>query len=133
MKRLIVDVRPGEYSVTRLAPDVLVPAGLLDLTDALVSVTRTPDELSIIAPSSFAISSDSAERGWRLLTVRGPLEFTLTGIMAALAGELAAAGVSLFAVSTYDTDHLLVKHTDLGRAVLALRAAGHELVVAQEA
>ena len=133
MKRLIVDVRPGEYSVTRLASDALVPAGLLDLTDALVSVTRTPDELSIIAPSSFAIPSVSAERGWRLLTVRGPLEFTLTGIMAALAGELAAAGVSLFALSTYDTDHLLVKHTDLGRAVLALRAAGHELVVAPEA
>jgi hypothetical protein len=132
MKRLIVDVRPGEYAVTRLAADAPLPAGLLDLTDVLVSVTRTPDELSIIAPSSFALPADNAEKGWRLLTVRGPLEFTLTGIMAALAGELAAAGVSLFAVSTYDTDHLLVKHTDLGRAVLALRAAGHELVVAPE-
>ncbi|GAB2820562.1 ACT domain-containing protein [Lentzea nigeriaca] len=138
MKRLIVDVRPGEYTVTRLAADAPLPAGLLDLTDVLVSVTRTPDELSIIAPSSFAMPSPAAwsqsktEKGWRLLTVRGPLEFTLTGIMAALAGELAAAGVSLFAVSTYDTDHLLVKHGDLGRAVLALRAAGHELVVAPE-
>ncbi|MFD9699523.1 ACT domain-containing protein [Lentzea sp. NPDC059081] len=132
MKRLIVDVRPGEYSVTRLAPDAGVPAGLLDLADVLVSVTRTPDEVSIIAPSSFAIGDGSAEKGWRLLTVRGPLEFTLTGIMAALAGELAAAGVSLFALSTYDTDHLLVKQADLGRAVVALRAAGHELVVAPE-
>lgn len=133
MKRLIVDVRPGEYAVTLLAPDAPVPSGLLDLTGVLVSVTRTPAELSIIAPASFAVDSDTAEKGWRLLTVRGPLEFTLTGIMAALAGELAAAGVSLFALSTYDTDHLLVKHTDLGRAVLALRAAGHELVVAPEA
>ena len=133
MKRLIVDVRPGEYAVTRLAADAPVPAGLLDLTDVLVSVTRTPAELSIIAPASFAVDGDTAEKGWRLLTVRGPLEFTLPGIMAALAGELAAAGVTLFALSTYDTDHLLVKHTDLGRAVLALRAAGHELVVAPEA
>jgi uncharacterized protein len=137
MKRLIVDVRPGEYTVTRLAADAPIPAGLLDLTDVLVSVTRTPDEVSIIAPSSalasFDLTGDNAEKGWRLLTVRGPLEFTLTGIMAALAGELAAAGVSLFALSTYDTDHLLVKHADLGRAVLALRAAGHELVVAPEA
>ena len=132
MKRLIVDVRPGEYTVTRLASDAPVPSGLLDLTDALVSVTRTPDEMSIIAPSSFALPGENVEKGWRLLTVRGPLEFTLTGIMAALAGELAAAGVSLFALSTYDTDHLLVKQTDLGRAVLALRAAGHELVVAPE-
>ena len=133
MKRLIVDVRPGEYAVTRLAADAPVPAGLLDLTDVLVSVTRTPAELSIIAPASFAVDGDTTEKGWRLLTVRGPLEFTLTGIMAALAGELAAAGVTLFALSTYDTDHLLVKQTDLGRAVLALRAAGHELVVAPEA
>jgi uncharacterized protein len=133
MKRLIVDIRPGEYAVTRLAPDAPVPSGLLDLTDVLVSVTRTPAELSIIAPASFAVDGDTVEKGWRLLTVRGPLEFTLTGIMAALAGELAAAGVSLFALSTYDTDHLLVKQKDLGRAVLALRAAGHELVVAPEA
>ncbi|MET9227983.1 ACT domain-containing protein [Lentzea sp. NPDC003310] len=133
MKRLIVDVRPGDYAVTRLAPDAPVPSGLLDLTDVLVSVTRTPAELSIIAPASFALDGDTAETGWRLLTVRGPLEFTLTGIMAALAGELAAAGVSLFALSTYDTDHLLVKQKDLGRAVVALRAAGHELVVAPEA
>ncbi|SMD04235.1 ACT domain-containing protein [Lentzea albidocapillata] len=139
MKRLIVDVRPGEYAVTRLAPDAPVPSGLLDLTDVLVSVTRTPAEVSIIAPASFAMdgqplgASQKTEKSWRLLTVRGPLEFTLTGIMAALAGELAAAGVSLFALSTYDTDHLLVKQTDLGRAVLALRAAGHEVVVAPEA
>ncbi|SEQ54399.1 hypothetical protein SAMN05216188_103394 [Lentzea xinjiangensis] len=133
MKRLIVDVRPGEYTVTRLAPAAPVPTGLLDLTGVLVSVTRTSDEVSVIAPSSFAIAGGDQERGWRLLTVRGPLEFTLTGIMAALAGELAAAGVSLFALSTYDTDHLLVKHADLGRAVVALRSAGHELVVAPEA
>ncbi|SDG32570.1 hypothetical protein SAMN05216553_107140 [Lentzea fradiae] len=132
MKRLIVDVLPGEYAVTRLAPDAQVPAGLFGLTGVLVSVTRTPDEVSVIAPSSFPLGGDSTEKGWRLLTVRGPLEFTLTGIMAALAGELAAAGVSLFALSTYDTDHLLVKQSDLDRAVVALRAAGHELVVAPE-
>ncbi|MEU7477346.1 ACT domain-containing protein [Lentzea sp. NPDC042327] len=133
MKRLIVDVRPGGYTVTRLAPGTPLPAGLLDLTGVLVSVTRTPDEVSVIAPSSFELPAGTAEEGWRLLTVRGPLEFTLTGIMAALAGELAAAGVPLFALSTYDTDHLLVKQSDLDRAVVALRAAGHELVVAPEA
>ena len=131
MKRLIVDVRPGEYTVTRLAPDAPVPSGLLDLTDVLVSVTRTPDELSIIAPSSFAIESDNpkmvTEKGWRLLTVRGPLEFTLTGIIAALASELAAAGVALFSMSTFDTDHILVRGTDLGHAVKALRESGHEV------
>jgi hypothetical protein len=65
--------------------------------------------------------------GWRLLTVRGPLEFTLTGIMASLAGSLAAAGVPIFAMSTFDTDHILVKQVDVERAVVALREAGHEV------
>jgi uncharacterized protein len=126
VKRLIVDVRPGEYTVARLAADAPVPDGLLQAS-GLVSVTRTPDELSIVCPSEHAPGSETAQPGWRLLTVRGPLEFTLTGIMAALSGELAAAGVSLFALSTYDTDHLLVKSGDLGRAVRALRASGHEV------
>ncbi|MFC6092492.1 ACT domain-containing protein [Saccharothrix lopnurensis] len=141
MRRLVVDVRPGEYTISRLPADAPVPAGLLDLP-GLVSVTRTPDELSIVCPSDHAPGVDTGadtgtgtdtgigattQPGWRLLTVRGPLEFTLTGIMAALSGELAAAGVSLFALSTYDTDHLLVKATDLGRAVQALRDSGHEV------
>jgi hypothetical protein len=127
VRRLVVDVRPGDYSVARLAPDAPVPAGLLDAA-GLVSVTRTPDELSILCPTEVAPESEDSEHGWRLLTVRGPLEFTLTGIMAALSGELAAAGVSLFALSTYDTDHLLVKDENLDRAVRALSEAGHEVV-----
>ncbi|MFD9739226.1 ACT domain-containing protein [Umezawaea sp. NPDC059074] len=127
MRRLVVDVRPGDYSVARLAPDAPVPAGLLEAS-GLVSITRTPDELSIVCPTEVAPESDTGEHGWRLLTVRGPLEFTLTGIMAALSGELAAAGVSLFALSTYDTDHLLVKGENLERAVRALSEAGHEVV-----
>jgi len=127
VKRLVVDVRPGAYSVARLAPDAPVPAGLLDAS-GLVSVTRTPDELSIVCLTEVTPESDISDHGWRLLTVRGPLEFTLTGIMAALSGELAAAGVSLFAISTYDTDHLLVKSENLERAVLALSEAGHEVV-----
>ncbi len=127
MRRLVVDVRPGDYSVARLDPDAPVPAGLLEAS-GLVSVTRTPDELSILCPTEVAPESDTGEHGWRLLTVRGPLEFTLTGIMAALSGELAAAGVSLFALSTYDTDHLLVKGENLERAVRALSEAGHEVV-----
>ena len=126
MKRLIVDVRPGEYAVARLPADAPVPAGLLDVP-GLVSVTRTPDELSIVCPAEHAPEAGAVHTGWRLLTVRGPLEFTLTGIMAALSSELAAAGVSLFALSTYDTDHLLVKSGDLARAVQALRSSGHEV------
>lgn len=124
MKRLTVDIAPGDYTVCRL------PAGTTPPrieAQGLVSVTSTPTEVSVVCPTDVAPESEHSHPGWRLLTVRGPLEFDLTGIMAALAGELAAAGVSLFAVSTYDTDHVLVKATDLARAVKALREAGHEL------
>lgn len=128
MKRLAVDVQPGEYAIVRQPPGWTPPPGLFEpAAPALVSVTSTPDEVSVVCPSEFAPAGEQSLAGWRLLTVRGPLEFTLTGIMAALAGELAAAGVSLFAVSTYDTDHVLVKATDLGRAIDALTEAGHEV------
>jgi hypothetical protein len=128
VRKLTVQVRPGGYVVLRLPADAPVPAGLADPTTGLVSVIRTPDELSVVCPEDLGIEGDQVETGWRLLTVLGPFEFTLTGIMAALSGALAAAGVSLFALSTYDTDHLLVKDDDLARAETALRDAGHDVV-----
>ena len=128
MKRLGIDVQPGDYAVAKLDPGAAVPAGLLGSAgQGLVSVTRTPTELSVICPAASAPEGAQVEAGWRLLTVRGPLAFTLTGIIAALANELAAAGVALFTLSTFDTDHVLVKSADLSRAVDTLRAAGHEV------
>lgn len=130
MRRLTVDVQPGNYVVARLPADASVPDGLLS-PDAptLVSVTRTADELSVICRDGLISRDAVVETGWRLLTVRGPLEFTLTGIIAALSSELAAAGVSLFSLSTFDTDHVLVKAAELERAEEALRAAGHDVCV----
>jgi uncharacterized protein len=130
VRKLTVQVRPGAYVVLRLPGDAPLPAGLLDASGGLVSVTRTPDELSVVCPAELAVPAEQVADGWRLLTVRGPFEFTLTGIMAALSGALAAAGVPLFALSTFDTDHLLVKDDDLARAVHALRDAGHDVVEA---
>jgi hypothetical protein len=124
VKRLTIDIAAGDYTVCRLPAGT--PPPRID-APGLVSVTSTPTEVSVVCPAEHAPETEHAHPGWRLLTVRGPLEFDLTGIMAALAGELAAAGVSLFAVSTYDTDHVLVKATDLERAVRALREAGHEI------
>lgn len=136
MRKLTVDVRPGSYTMLRLAGDAPVPAGLLDPGPAtgLVCVTRTESELSVVCPTELAVSGGHVQRSepdWRLLTVRGPLEFTLTGIMASLSGTLAAAGIALFALSTFDTDHILVKQADLVRAIAALGEAGHEVHAAE--
>jgi len=127
LRKLALDVRPGEYTVVKLDP-VTPPGPELFAGPGLVSVTRTAGELSVVCPSESAPVGIESEPGWRLLTVRGPFEFTLTGILAALAGALAADGVPLFALSTFDTDHLLVKDADLARATDALREAGHDVV-----
>lgn len=133
MKRLGIDVQPGEYCVARLEPSDGVPAELFArVSKGLVSVTRTDSEVSVICPSATWLDArpdgvGAVEEGWRLLSVRGPLKFTLTGIIAALSSELASAGVALFSISTYDTDHLLVKADDLARAIAALRDSGHEV------
>ena len=129
MRTLVLDVVPGEYAIARLPVGERVPRTLLDGTsDGLVSVTRTAVELSVVCPVGLLPDEADSEAGWRVLSVRGPMPFTLTGIIAALSSELAAAGVALFSLSTFDTDHVLVRDADLRRAVTALRAAGHEVV-----
>lgn len=128
MQRLTIEVRPEEYAVARLEPHADVPAHLLAPADgALVSVTRTDAELSVVCPAPIVPDTARSERGWRVLTVRRPPAFTQAGVIAAVSSELAAAGVTLFSLSTFDTDHMLVTVTYLGRAVTALRAAGHEI------
>lgn len=116
-------VLPGRYAVCRLRPGraMTMPAD----TGPLYSVTRTTDELSVVCEERLAPPEATVEPGWAALGVGGPLDFALTGILAAIAEPLAVAGLSIFAVSTYDTDYVLLRADDLGSAVEALRAAGH--------
>jgi uncharacterized protein len=87
--------------------------------------TRSPDELSVVCHPDDTPAGARVEAGWSLLSVVGPLDFAAVWVMASLTGVLAAAGVSIFVVSTFDTDHLLVRSSAVGSAVDALRAAGH--------
>jgi hypothetical protein len=89
------------------------------------SVTRSKDEVSIIIADARAPREAKCERDWRLIMVKGPLDFNQVGIIAGLSGTLADAGVSIFALSTYDTDYVMVKQADLDRSVTALRQAGY--------
>jgi hypothetical protein len=115
---------PGELAVCRLPADAPVPAAV---GGALWSVTRTADELSVVCPVADAPPDAEVERGWRALQVAGPLDFALTGVLAAIAVPLAHADVSIFAVSTYDTDYVLVREAALPAAAEALRRAGHDV------
>jgi hypothetical protein len=122
--RLTLALLTGGYAVCRLPADAPVPAWA---AGELVSVTRTADELSVVSLEGGVPADVRVERGWRCLRVAGTLGFELVGVLAALLAPLAGAGVGVFALSTFDTDYLLVKEADLARAVAALRAAGHAL------
>ena len=113
-------VLPGRYAICRLEPQEALPSSFF-------SVTRTADELSVVCVEERAPAGVQCELGWRILQVAGPLEFSLTGVLVAIATPLAEAGVSIFAISTFDTDYVLVKEDDLVKAVDALRAAGHRV------
>ena len=130
MDRLTVQVLPDRLAICRLAADSAVPAWAW--RGALVSVTRTAEELSLVCDEAALPEGVSpVERGWRALRVAGTLDFALVGILARLSVPLAEAGISIFAISTFDTDYLLVRATDLAAAIEALRASGHDVRVSE--
>lgn len=119
-----LSILPGSFAVCRLSPDNEVPGWVWE-NKTLLSVTYTEDELSIVCQSSLVPSYIRAEMGWMAIKVQGPLDFSLTGVLAALAGPLASGGVSIFAISTFDTDYMLVKERDVLQAQMILERNGH--------
>lgn len=108
----------------RLPPDSVPPPP----GDSLfLSVTRTAAELSVVGPAGLVPDGVPVETGWACLEVEGPLAFELTGVLAGISAPLAAAGVPIFVVSTFDTDYVLVHSGHLERAVAALEGAGHSV------
>ena len=124
-KPVPLEVLNDRLAICRSDKDEPVPKWAKSPPGEFFSVTRTKDELSIIIANARAPREAKCERDWRLLMVKGPLDFNLVGIIAGLSGTLADGGVSIFALSTYDTDYIMVKHADLDRALAALRQAGY--------
>ena len=112
-------------AIVRLPPGAGLPWWAA--ASAFLSLTSTPDETSIVCEERRVPEDISAERGYRALRVRGRLPLEATGVLASLADPLAAARIPIFAVSTYDTDYILVPGDRLTRAVEALRKAGHSV------
>ena len=123
--RLTLTLLDGGFAICRLPADEPIPAWAR--RGALTSITLTVDELSIVCAADDVPDHVNADPGWRALQVAGPLPLDVPGVLAALAGPLADAGIPIFAVSTFDTDYLLVGSDRLDDTRAALGAAGHTL------
>jgi hypothetical protein len=123
VKKLVLSVTPQRFAICRLNSDDAIPDWLSQ--HRFWSVTRTDEELSVVLPEESAPADWKAEKGWRCFEVHGPLDFSLTGVLDSLASPLAEAGVSIFAISTYDTDYVLVREKDLDKAKNVLSESGH--------
>ena len=117
-----LNLLPGRLAVCWLPPDAPFPEWARP--GELLALTQTPDETSVVCAERFVPPEVKAERGWRAIQVQGPLDFTTLGVLAAISTPLAQAGISIFALSTHQTDYVLVKEESLERAVWALSQVG---------
>jgi hypothetical protein len=121
-------VLAGSLAVCQLASDAGIPTWAFEDESRFFCVVRTCDELSIVCAEDRIPDGVRAERGWVTLKLEGPFPFSLTGVLASFLQPLADAQIPIFAISTFDTDYVLIKRENLAVAVVALSAAGHELV-----
>lgn len=121
---LTLSVLPLKLAVAQFPASAPLPA----LGGAFFSLTRTDDELSLVCEESRVSAGTKAEGGWVALRLHGPFQFTLTGILAAVLNPLRDAGIGIFALSTFDTDYVLVKSERLAEAMRVLREAGHKVI-----
>jgi uncharacterized protein len=117
---------PGLYAIVRLAPDAPVPDWALK--GELISITRTADELSIVCAAPNLSPEVHSPHQWVCLKLEGPFDFSLTGVLLSFIEPLSRNGVPIFAISTYDTDYLLVQEEKAADAEDILQEVGHLLI-----
>ena len=120
---LTLSIILGEFTIHRFPADYPLPEVIFN--EPFFSISRTRDELSVVCASSVQLESDRSDSDWACIKVLGPLDFSLTGILAKISAVLAEAKISIFALSTYDTDYILVKSNRLVDAQTTLIQAGY--------
>lgn len=115
----------GPYAIVRLTPESPVPAWAAE--GEFTSITRTPEELSIVCPAGNVPAEIESKHHWMCLKLEGPFPFSLTGVLLSFIEPLSSKDIPIFAVSTYDTDYVLTQEEWAGAALNALKHAGHEL------
>ena len=118
------------FSIHRLPVDAEIPRNVL--LEAFYSICRNQDEITVVVTEDVTLESERKECGWACIKVPGPLDFGLTGILSGISGTLARAGISIFAISTFDSDYILVKKESVHPAKEALAFAGYSIMPAEE-
>lgn len=126
-KKLNMKLLDGKYGVCRLSADEAVPAWALK--GEFFSITKTEDELSIVCLEESISEKIKCEKSWRILKVEGPLDFSLVGILSKISGLMAKNDISIFAISTYDTDYILIKDENIKKAIEVLNEDYYNVII----
>lgn len=113
----------GQFSIHRLPANAVIPSRVYE--SELYSITKTDDEISIVCDSSIQLHADESNVGWSCIQIVGPLDFSLTGILSEISTVLANSKISIFAISTFKTDYILVEKSNTKEAKQALIASGY--------
>jgi len=124
-RTLDLTVETWDLAVCGLPPDAAAPDWAMG--GPFYAITRTPRELSIVCPAARVPAATRAQKGWRCFSLAGPIPFEESGVLSSVALPLAVAGIGIFAISTFDTDYVLVPGPRLADAVRALESAGHRI------
>ena len=114
------------FTVHKFSPNYEIPIQVFE--SHFYSISKTEDELSIVCKSSLLLDSHYKETGWSCIKVVGSLDFSLTGILAGISLVLAKAEISIFAISTFDTDYILLKTEKVKSAIKELSSSGYIIV-----
>jgi uncharacterized protein len=126
MTQLTLELLDEPFTIHRLNPFAKIPDEVFG--EAFFSIVKTKEELSIVCRNSLTLNSERCDKIWSCIKVSGLLELSATGILAKLSKVLADARISIFAISTYDTDYILVKADKAVEAVAALKDAGYQFM-----
>lgn len=125
-KKLNLKLLKVKYSVCRLNKNDEIPKWIFD--EEFFSITRTDDELSIVCSQDKIKENIKCEKDWRILKIEGPLDFSLIGILSRISTLMANDGISIFAISTYDTDYILIKEESINRAIEVLENNNYNII-----
>ncbi|MBA6337137.1 MULTISPECIES: ACT domain-containing protein [unclassified Colwellia] len=126
MSTLTLKLLEETFAIHSLASDIEIPKAVFDAP--IFFIAKTYEETSIVLPQSINIVSDEVEKDWQALEVVGPLDFTLTGILSKISTILAKEKISIFAISTFDTDYILVKSNNVSLATTALISNDYQII-----